>query len=259
MASGGLLVIRRSGPNLIHRLMSGGEVDVYRYDSGGSNGLTFDLEGRLLMCKGQNRRVTRLEHDGSINVVAADWDGKLLNSPNDIVCRSDGPIYFTDPPFFVEADQRDIDFSGVFCARVDGTTIPVITELEAPNVLAFSPDESILYVVNEERPMHIASYDVQPDGSVTGGRIFSDFPSGMGEGVPDGMKVDADGRVYCTGPGGCWIWDSQGRHIGTIELPEPPANMAWGDYGYQTIFFTARTSVYSIDTNIRGVRPPGVQ
>lgn len=245
--------IRRS---LIHWLAPGGEVEVYRDNSGGSNGLTFDLEGRLLMCEGRNRCVTRREPDGSIVAVAADWDGKRLNSPNDIVCRSDGAIYFTDPAFRLDAAERDIDFNGVFRVTADGAATPIIAELELPNGLALSPDESILYVANSGQHMHIAAYDVAADGSVSGGRVFADLSAGVGEGVPDGMKVDVEGRVYCTGPGGCWVWDAEGRYLGTIEVPEIPANMAWGGPDYRTMLFTARTSVYSMRMEVEGTRPP---
>ena len=247
--------IRRS---LIHRLTPGGEAEVYRDNSGGSNGLTFDVEGRLLMCEGRNRRVTLREPDGSIASVAADWDGRRLNSPNDIVCRSDGTIYFTDPAFRLDASERDIDFNGVYRVTTDGALTPIITELELPNGLAFSPDESILYVANSRQHMHIAAYHAAADGSVSSGRVFAELSAGVGEGVPDGMKVDTEGRVYCTGPGGCWVWDAEGQHLGTIALPETPANMAWGGPDYRTMLFTARTSVYSMRMKVEGTRPPGV-
>ena len=247
--------IRRS---LIHRLAPDGEVGVYRDNSGGSNGLTFDLEGRLLMCERQNRRVTRREPDGTIATVAGDWEGKRLNRPNDIVSRSDGTIYFTDPGGSLDPAEREIDFNGVHRVAADGTLTPTVTDLELPNGLAFSPDESILYVANTRQHMHIAAYDVAADGSVSGGRVFADLSEGVGEGVPDGIKVDTEGRVYCTGPGGCWVWDADGRQLGTIELPEAPSNMAWGGPDYRTMLFTARTSVYSMRMKVEGTRPPGV-
>lgn len=245
--------------NLIHRLRLNGQVDIYRDNTGGANGLTFDLDQRLLICEGINRRVTKRDPDGGITVVTDNWESKRLNNPNDIVCRSDGSVYFTDPPFFLDAHERDIDFSSVFCVPVDGLAIPIVTDLEAPNGLALSPDESILYVANSRRDMHVVAYDLEDDGSVSGRRIFADLSSGVGEGVPDGMKVDIEGRVYCTGPGGCWVWDSEGRHLGIIRLPETPSNMAWGGSDYQTMLFTARTSVYSIHMNSQGVRPPGIE
>lgn len=245
--------------NLIHRLRLNGQVDIYRDNTGGANGLTFDLDQRLLMCEGINRRVTKRDPDGGITVVTDNWESKRLNNPNDIVCRSDGSVFFTDPPFFLDAHERDIDFSSVFCVPVDGLATPIVTDLEAPNGLALSPDESILYVANSRRDMHVVAYDLEDDGSVSGRRIFADLSSGVGEGVPDGMKVDIEGRVYCTGPGGCWVWDSEGRHLGIIRLPETPSNMAWGGSDYQTMLFTARTSVYSVHMNSRGLSPPGIE
>jgi gluconolactonase len=245
--------IRRS---LIYRLAPRRLPDVARENSGGSNGLTFDLEGRLIMCEGDNRRITRLERDGSISVVADRWEGKRLNRPNDVVCRSDGSIYFTNPGGRIDPTEREIDFSGVHRILPNGEVTAVVTDTEYPNGLAFSPDESILYVANTRQKMYIAAYGVNPDGTVGEGRVFADMSSTEPDGVPDGMKVDTNGRVYCTGPGGCWVFDPDGTHLGIIRLPEIPANCAWGGPDYQTMLFTARTSVYSLRMKTPGVRPP---
>ena len=247
--------IRRS---LIFRLVPGAEPEVMRANSGGTNGLTFDLQGRLVMCESDNRRIARMERDGTITPLAERWEGKRLNRPNDVVCRSDGSIYFTNPGGRLEPSEREIDFSGVHRIAPDGTVTAIITEFEYPNGLAFSPDENLLYVANTREDMHIKAFDVEPDGSVANGRIFADMSSDEPDGVPDGMKVDLEGRAYCTGPGGCWVFDASGSRLGIIRLPEIPANCAWGGAGNRTMFFTARTSVYSMRMTTPGTGIPTV-
>lgn len=245
--------IRRS---LIFRLPPRQTPSLARENSGGTNGLTFDLEGRLIMCEGDNRQISRLEPNGTVTVIADRWEGKRLNRPNDVVCKSDGSIYFTNPGGRIDPADREIDFSGVHRIMPNGTVTAVVTDTEYPNGLAFSPDESILYVDNTRASMHINAYDVQPDGTVTNGRVFADMSSTEPDGVPDGMKVDAKGRVYCTGPGGCWVFEPDGTHLGIIRLPEIPANCAWGGPDYQTMYFTARTSVYSMRMKTAGAKIP---
>ena len=243
--------------NLIFRLVPGGKPEVVRENSGGSNGLTFDLQGRLIMCEGNNRRVTRMEPDSTITPVAKRWEGKRLNRPNDVVGRSDGSIYFTNPGMRLDPAEKEIDFSGVHRIALDGAVTAVATDFEYPNGLAFSPDETILYVSNTRTDMHIKAFDVQHDGSLTNGRIFADMSSDEPDGVPDGMKVDVEGRVYCTGPGGCWVFDASGKRLGVIRLPEIPANCAWGGPENRSMFFTARTSVYRMEMRTPGTRVPG--
>ena len=245
--------IRRS---LIFRLVPGGEPEIMRENSGGSNGLTFDLQGRLIMCEGDNRRITRMGSDGAVTPIAERWEGKRLSRPNDVVGRSDGSIYFTNPGARLEPSDREIDFNGVHRIAPEGTVTAVITDFEYPNGLAFSPDESILYVANTREAMHIKAFDVHGDGSVGNGRVFADMSSDEPDGVPDGMKVDVEGRVYCTGPGGCWVFDASGSRIGIIRLPEIPANCAWGGAGNRTMFFAARTSVYSMIMTTPGTSIP---
>ncbi|HAL46536.1 MAG: SMP-30/gluconolactonase/LRE family protein [SAR202 cluster bacterium] len=242
--------------SLIIRLAPGGQPAHEREDSNESNGLTFDLQGRLVMCEGGARRVTRREPDGSITVVADRYDGKRLNRPNDVIGRSDGTLYFTDPGGRLEAPEREIDCNGVYSVSPDGSVSLLIDDFELPNGLAFSPDETTLYVANTRAAMEIRAFDVAADGSVSGGRLFAEFASDEPDGVPDGMKVDVDGRVYCTGPGGHWVFDSDGAHIGTIRLPELPANCAWGGPDNKTMLFTARTSVYSLEMKTAGTRTP---
>ena len=242
--------------SLIFRLVPGGEPEVIRENSGGSNGLTFDLQGRLVMCEGNNRRVTRMETDGAVTPLATEWEGKRLNRPNDVVGRSDGSLYFTNPGGRLEPSEREIDFNGVHRIAPDGPVTAVISDFEYPNGLAFSPDERILYVANTREVMHIRAFDVEPDGSVTNGRVFADMSSDEPDGVPDGMKVDVEGRVYCTGPGGCWVFDPSGDLLGVVRLPEIPANCAWGGQDNRIMFFTARTSVYSMRMRTPGTRVP---
>ena len=250
-----LFVDVRREPGAIFRLTPGGEPEIFREPSNGSNGLTFDLQGRLIMCEGDGRQMSRREHDGAIVTLADRWEGKRLNRPNDVVCHSDGSIYFTNPGGRLDPAEREIDFSGVHRIAPDGIVTAVVTDIEYPNGLAFSPDESILYVTNTRDRMYIAAYDVQPDGSVTGKRDFADMSSDEPDGVPDGMKVDSEGRVYCTGPGGCWVFDAAGEHLGIIRLPEIPANCAWGGPDNRTMFFTARTSVYTLRMTTMGISP----
>ena len=250
-----LFVDVRREPGAIFKLAPGGETEIYREPSNGSNGLTWDLQGRLVMCEGDGRRMSRREHDGTITSLAEQWDGKRLNRPNDVVCRSDGSIYFTNPGGRVPAEEREIDFSGVHRIAQDGTVTAVITDTEYPNGLAFSPDESVLYVTNTRESMYIAAYDMAADGTASNRRIFADMSSDEPDGVPDGMKVDSEGNVYSTGPGGCWVFDSNGTHLGIIRLPEIPANCAWGGPDNLTMFFTARTSVYTLRMKVPGISP----
>lgn len=255
--------------NRIYRLEPGGEPEVIRENSGAANGLTFDLQGRLIMCEGDNRQITRMEPDGSLTVIADRLDGKRLNRPNDVVCRSDGSIYFTDPGGRLSPSDREIGFNGVHRIAPNGTVSTVITDLESPNGLTFSPDERILYADNTRRDnecvqekergevcthQYIRAYDVAPDGTLSNSRIFANMPSAE-DGVPDGMKVDTDGRVYCTGPEGVWVFEPNGNHVGIIRLPEIPANCAWGDVDYRTMYFTARSSVYRLRMKTTGINP----
>ena len=193
-----------------------------------------------------------------------------MNRPNDLVSRSDGSIYFTNPGGRLDQSDREIDFSGVHRIAPDGSVTAATGELEYPNGLAFSPDERILYVAitrhddgciqekergEECRHQLIRAFDVAADGSLSNNRVFANMFSAQ-DGVPDGMKVDSQGRVYCTGPEGCWVFDASGDHMGIIRLPEIPANCAWGGPDHRTMFFTARTSVYTMRMTTPGTRVP---
>jgi gluconolactonase len=224
-----------------------------------SNGLTRDLQGRLIACEHDSRRVTRTELDGSITVVANSFQGHQLNRPNDVVVKSDGSIYFTDPwTHRRPREQWDLTFSGVFRVSPDlGTLTLLVADFLLPNGLAFSPDESILYI-NDSRRGHIRAYDVQDDGTLAlaSDRVFCEL-RGDRPGVPDGMKVDVDGNVYCGGSGGLWILDSAGNHLGTIVHGAPATtNLAFGGDDWKTLFFTTRNSLGSVQCKISGIPVP---
>jgi len=268
---GGYLLFSDPNNNLIYRWSPDGQVSVYRSHSGytglnigeygqpGSNGLTLDREGRLTINEHGNRRVTRLEKNGVLTVLADRYQGKRLNSPNDLVYRSDGTLYFTDPPFglpkFFDDPRKELSYSGVFCL-IKGQLKLVATDLNGPNGLAFSPDEKFLYVDNWDLERKIVMrYEVQPDGSLANGKVFFDATAEPGEDAWDGMKVDQQGNLSLSGPGGLWIISPEGKHLGTITGPEHPHNMAWGDEDGKTLYLCAKTGLYRIRFNIAGIRP----
>lgn len=235
----------------------GPEVTTYRRPSGNSNGLTLDRSGRLIVCESGTRRVTRTEVGGSVSVLAERYKGKRINSPNDVVVRSDGGIYFTDPftlfSFGKPVPPQELSFNGVFRIAPDGELVLLVDDFQMPNGLCFSPDESILYV-NDTRQRHIKAFDVSPDGSINNGRVLIEMQTPE-HGAPDGMKVDQHGNVYCTGPGGIWIIEPGGKCLGRIIMSEMPANFAWGDSDWKTLYITARTSIYRLRLNVPGVAP----
>jgi gluconolactonase len=240
--------IRRS---TLHRLIPGKEPEVVRANTGEGNGTTFDREGRLVLCEGGNRRVTRMAADGRVDVLMDRYEGKRLNRPNDVVCRSDGSLYFTDPGLRVPLGERELPYAGVYRIAPDGTTA-LVADCEYPNGLAFSPDERVLYVANTRWAQYIHALELDAGGALVRRRIFADMSSDEPDGVPDGMKVDVDGRIYCTGPGGTWVFAPDGRRLGIIRTPEIPANLAFGGPDLRTLFLTARTSIYALR-----VRAPG--
>ena len=240
----------------IIRMTPAGEHEVFRRDSNGANGMTFDLDGRLLACEGLGRAVTRRGDDGSFTPIADRWDDKRLNRPNDVVTRSDGAIYFTDPEGRLDEADREQGFSGVYRIAPDGAMSLEIDDIPYPNGLAFSPDERVLYVANTRPHGRVMTYDVSTDGAVSNGRSFVEMTSDGSRGIPDGMKVDVEGRLYATGPGGCWVVDPGGEVLGVIEPPELPANCAWGGPDNRTMLFTARTSVYALRMTTPGTPVP---
>jgi gluconolactonase len=223
---------------------------------GDPDGNTYDKQQRLLDCASVLRAVIRLSPDGkSYDILADHYQGKRLNSPNDVVLGPDGAIYFTDPISDLPAGQKqEIPFKGVYRISKDGQVQLLTKELNEPNGLAFSPDGKKLYV-DDSAQKNIRVYDFQPEGTLTNGRIFGDETAGPKQGVPDGMKVDMDGNLYVVGPHGIWVWNPQGVHLGTIVVPEQPANLAWGDADYSTLYITAGTSVYKIHTKAHGFVP----
>jgi len=241
--------------SVLYRLTPGRPHEVVREKTGGGNGTTFDLQGRLVLCEGENRRVTRTASDGRIEVLMDRFEGKRLNRPNDVVCRSDGSIYFTDPGLRVPLGERELPYAGVYRVAPDATQ-SLVADFEYPNGLAFSPDERRLYVANTRWAQYIHVLELDTAGKMMRRRIFADMSSDETDGVPDGMKVDVEGRVYCTGPGGTWVFAPDGSPLGIIRTPEVPANLAFGGPDLKTLFFTARTSVYTMRVKVPGQPHP---
>lgn len=242
--------------NRILKLTPHRHVLIFRQPSHHANGLTRDRQGRLLACEHGTRRLTRSEQDGTLTVLASHFRCKRLNSPNDVVVKSDGAIYFTDPPYGIRADQQEQSFQGVYRLSPDNQELTVVADdLARPNGLAFSPDESKLYVDDSQR-CHLRVFTVQRDGLLTDGRVLCDM-NRQERGVPDGMKVDVEGHIYCTGPGGVWVLSAAGQHLGTIVTPERPTNCAWGDADWQSLYITTWTSVYRVRVNLPGAKRPG--
>ncbi len=222
---------------------------------GDPDGNTYDRERHLLDCASVLRAIIQVEPDGKYKILADRYQGKRFNSPNDVIIAPDGMIYFTDPTLdLVKGERQEIPFQGVY--RLDSNRkVRLLTkDLTQPNGLAFSPDGKRFYV-DDSKQRNIRVYEVGPDGSLTNGRIFGEEPGGKGDGVPDGMKVDRNGNLYVTGPRGIWVWDPQGHHLGTIAMPEQPANLAWGNADYGTLYITATTSVYRLKTKAQGFVP----
>jgi gluconolactonase len=280
----GALLFSDPNENTIYRLTPEGEVSVFRAKSGytgtdigeygqpGSNGLTFDKDGRLTIDQHGNRRVVRVEKNGVVTVLADRFDGKRLDSPNDLVYRRDGTLFFTDPPFglpkFDKDPRKELPFSGVFALR-DGKLSLVTKDLSGPNGIAFSPDEQFLYVGNwddnhkvvmryriakEERLPAAKGARLAPLPESTG-EVFADFTAEGSENAIDGIKVDTAGNVYISGPRGLWILSPEGKRLGLISGPEQPHNFAWGGEDGRTLYLCAHTSIYRVRLNIPGIRP----
>jgi len=241
--------------SMLYRVTPGRPHEVVREKTGGGNGTTFDLQGRLILCEGDNRRVTRRAADDRFEVLVDRFEGKRLNRPNDVACRSDGSLYFTDPGLRVPLAEREVEHAGVYRIAPDGA-VSLVADFEYPNGLAFSPDERLLYVANTRWAQYIHVLELDADGRMLRRRIFADMSSDETDGVPDGMKVDVEGRVYCTGPGGTWVFAPDGARLGVIRTPEVPANLAFGGPDLRTLFFTARTSVYTLRAKVPGQPHP---
>ncbi len=267
-SSEGFLLFSDPNNNLIYRCTPEGEVQTYMTKSGytgedigeyrqpGSNGLATDQQGRLTICQHGNRRVVRIEKNGLTTVLADKYEGKRLNSPNDLVYRRDGALFFTDPPFglpkFGDDPRREQPHSGVYSVK-DGKVQLVSTDFTGPNGLAFSPDEKFLYVGDwDDHKKVVFRYPVNADATLGKGELFFDMTSVVGEDAIDGVKVDQRGNVYISGPGGLWIVSPEGKHLGTLHGPEHPHNFNWGGTDHQTLYLAAQTGIYRIRLNIPG-------
>ena len=235
--------------------------DIAEYGQPGSNGLTLDREGRLTINQHGNRRVVRREKDGKFIPLAERYEGRRLNSPNDLIYNSDGALYFTDPPFGLpkvyDDPRKELGYSGVFRISPDGKKTQLLsTDLKGPNGIALSPDEKYLYVGNwDPEKKVVMRYDVNTDGTLSNGKVFFDMTSAEGEDALDGIKVDQSGNLYVSGPGGLWVLSPEGKHLGTIIAPMHPHNMAWGDDDGKTLYLCARSGLYRMRVNIPGIRP----
>jgi gluconolactonase len=250
--------------NKLYRITPGDAPLLVRETQEG-NGTTFDLEGRLIQCEHGGRCVSRMNHDGSVEVIAERYMGGRFNKPNDVVCRSDGSLFFTDPDKRVPYAEREIpgpkgvdnlwDGAAVYRIAPDGA-VSQVALCEYPNGLAFSPDERTLYVANTRSSKYIHALEIDVAGRMTHRRIFADMNEGDKPGIPDGLKVDSLGRVYCSGPGGVWVFTPEGRRIGVIEFPEQAVNFAFGGPDLRTLFCCAYTSVYTLRVKVPGQPHP---
>jgi gluconolactonase len=269
---GKYLLFSDPNANRIYKYTGSGELSVFREKSGydgadiaefkqpGSNGITVDPRGRLTINQHGNRRIIRVEPDGRETVLASNFEGKRLNSPNDLVYRSDGALFFTDPPFglpkFHDDPRKELPFEGVFSV-FKGKVQLVSKDFRGPNGIAFSPDEKYLYVGNwEDNKKVVMRYEVRPDATLANGRIFFDMTSAPGEDAIDGMKVDERGNLYVSGPGGLWVISPEGKHLGTIVTPMHVHNLAWGDDDRKTLYLAARSGLYKMRVNVAGAGAP---
>jgi gluconolactonase len=255
--------------NFVRSVTPAGHVEVLIANAGGMssappnsfigpNGMIADKDSYVLLCQHTNRRIVRVGKDLRTTPFLEKFEGKRFNSPNDLVYRSDASLFFTDPPYGLPKQDDDptkeLKFNGVF-RYADGKLQALIKDLSRPNGIALSPDEKTLYVANSDEKRKVwMRYDLAADGSVSNGRVFADVTAENEDGLPDGMKVDSQGNVYGSGPGGVWIFSPAGKHLGTIKPPETPANCNWGEDG-KTLFITARTSVYRIKLAVAGEKP----
>jgi gluconolactonase len=282
----GYLLFAEIPSNSIRKWVPGHGLSVFMRPSGykgsmtfpgpepGSNGMTLDGRGRLTVAGHAQRDVWRLESldpKAQPTILADTYEGKRFNSPNDLVYSRDGSLYFTDPPYGLPTQSdhdpaKELQFNGVYRIAGASKQAPgappartkielLIKDLTRPNGIAFSPDERHLYVNNSEPKKLWMRYDVNPDGTLTGGTVLYDATSDKAPGAPDGMKVDQRGNLYSAGPGGVWIFSPDGKHLGTLRLPEKVGNLTWGDRDAKTLYITASSSIYYIRLNVSGIRP----
>lgn len=250
----GFLYVSDETLNKIYRLYPSGKKDEL-ISLGDPDGNTFDRRHRLIDCASILRAIIEVTPDGKYKILANQYDGKKLNTPNDVIVGPDGALYFTDPTMdFVAGMKQELPFEGIYRLGDNGNLRLLIKDVSQPNGLAFSPDGKHFYV-DSDADKNIRVYDVATDGSLTNGRAFGDETGAKGDGVPDGMKVDKKGNLFVVGPKGIWVWDAKGNHLGTIVMPEQPANLTWGDKDYRTLYITATTSVYRLRTKTQGFMP----
>lgn len=237
------------------------KVGDFRRPSAQTNGNTLDSDGHVVSCEHAGRRVVHIDQNGIVKTLVDRYDGKRLNSPNDVVLNAKGDMYFTDPPYGLPRQDQDpgkeIPFNGVYRYVAETGKVDVLTkDLTRPNGLAFSPDEKTLYVANSDPAKKLwMSYPVNPDGMLGVGKVFFDVTTNTEDGLPDGLRVDTKGNVWATGPGGVWVFSPEGKHLGTVRPAEVPANCAFGDADGKTLYMTARTGLYRIRTKVEGLRP----
>ncbi len=253
-AAGRFLLFSDMPGDHLRRWSAADGVSTFRQPCHKSNGLTWDRQGRLLVCEHSTSRVTRTEADGTSTVLTSHWQGAELNSPNDIVCKSDGAIYFSDPTYgrmdvFGLKREVVLGFRGVYRIGTDGALALLADDFGQPNGLCFSLDEKRLFV-NDTQHGHIRVFDVRADGSLSGGAVWAEV-KGEGKGAPDGMKIDSGGAVFCCGPGGVHVFAPDATPLGVIRTPETAANFCWGDDDLKSLYVTASTSLY----RVRAIRP----
>lgn len=250
----GFVYVSDEEKNKIFRAYPDGHIEEL-ISLGDPDGNTFDQKHRLIDTASVLRAIIEVSPDGKYKVLADQYDGKKLNTPNDVIVGPDGALYFTDPTLdFVEGEKSDLGFQGVYRLDANGKLTLLTKDVQQPNGLAFSPDGKKFYVDDDDQK-NIRVYDVAADMSLSNGRVFGSELGEKGDGVPDGMKLDVNGNIFVTGPKGIWVWTPDGKHIGTIVMPEQPANLTWGDADYGTLYITATTSVYKLRTKTHGFVP----
>jgi len=250
----GFVFVSDEEQNKIFRVYPDGRREAI-FETGDPDGSTLDRDHHLITTASVLRALVEVQPDASYHILADKFEGKKFNSPNDVVLGPDGALYFTDPTLdLVKGEKQEIPYQGVYRLGADGSVRLLTQDLAQPNGLAFSPDGRHLYIDDSEK-RDIRVYDVGPHGELTNGRLFGKEEGPPRSGVPDGMKVDRQGNLFVTGPLGIWVWDANGNHLGTIVMPEQPANLAWGDANFRTLYITATHSVYELKTKTQGFVP----